>query len=165
MINSEAVWPLPSSVHFIHNWRSAGTTISSILSSNYPKQYLKIGHPFTIYGWPASYKKHPEPITTLGQLRKRFVHSTSSTNILGGHTFLGLESFLPGPFDIWMNYRDPIQRLNSGLIRFYKQNKAAQTSKKILCDTTVLLGTNCSNLLQLSMNSLNCSKPGKQWNI
>ena len=132
MINSEAVWPLPSSVHFIHNWRSAGTTISSILSSNYPNQYLKIGHPFTIYGWPASYKQHPEPITTLGQIRKRFVHSTSSANILGGHTFLGLESFLPGPFHIWMNYRDPIQRLNSGIIRFYKHNKTANRSKKDL---------------------------------
>lgn len=132
LINRDACWSPDSSVHFIHNWRSAGTTISSILSSNFPSQYLKIGHPFTEYGWPAAYNNHPDPLISLGQIRNRFVDSISSSKILGGHTFLGLESFLPGSFDIWMNYRDPLQRLNSGLIRFYKRTRTINRSKKDL---------------------------------
>ena len=132
MINRDAAWPATSSVHFIHNWRSAGTTISSILSSNFSNQYLKIGHPFTIYGWPAAYKNHPDPLISLGQVRNCFSHSKYPSNILGGHTFLGLESLLPGSFDIWMNYRDPIQRLNSGLIRFYKRARNINRSKEDL---------------------------------
>ena len=132
MINRDASWPGNSSVHFIHNWRSAGTTISSILSSNFPNQYLKIGHPFTIFGWPAPYKNHPEPLVSLSQIRDKFTDSIFPSNILGGHTFLGLESLLVGPFDIWMNYRDPIQRLNSGLIRFYKNTKTINRSNNDL---------------------------------
>ena len=125
MLNRSPAWPKDRSVHFIHNWRCAGTTVNSILSSNFHDQYLKIGHPFTNFGWPHDYENHPEPLLTIDQIRRLVKSSQPDSIILGGHTFFGLESFLPGPFDIWMNYRDPLQRLNSGILRFYnKQYKA-----------------------------------------
>ena len=54
---------------------------------------------------------------------------------VGGHTFYGLERFLPGSWDIWMNYRDPLSRLNSGILRFYsKKFKSTSTSRGHLID-------------------------------
>ena len=56
--------------------------------------------------------------------------------ILGGHTFLGLESLLSGPFDIWMNYRDPLERLNSGILRFYNKQYKTRSGSSHLIDVS-----------------------------
>ena len=112
---------LSNNVHFIHNWRCAGTSINSLLSSNFTHAYLKIGHPFNSFGWPESYQSHRPPLLTLSQLRSERKQLEPATIIVGGHTFNGLQNFLPGNWDIWMNYRDPIQRLNSGILRFYNK--------------------------------------------
>lgn len=136
MLSRSPIWPKNQSVHFIHNWRCAGTTVNSILSSNFHERYLKIGHPFNNFGWPHDYNNHPEPLLTVGQIRRLIKSSQSHSVILGGHTFLGLESFLPGPFDIWMNYRDPLQRLNSGILRFYNKQYATKSGDSHLIDVT-----------------------------
>ena len=71
-------WPGPSFINFIHNWRCAGTSMNSILSSNFQRYYLKIGHPFGPLGWPETYKSNPEQLLTLGQIRSRMQESDSS---------------------------------------------------------------------------------------
>ena len=132
MNKSAFQWPGPGFINFIHNWRCAGSTLNSILSSNFQSNYLKIGHPFNAFGWPENYSDHSEPILTLGQLRSLMSKMPSSQFLIGGHSFLGLESFLTGPSDIWMNYRDPLDRLNSGIIRFYsRQYKTIDSSKHL----------------------------------
>ena len=133
MLRPCPIWPAKKSVLFIHNWRCAGSTINSVLSSNFHQHYLKIGHPFTIFGWPFDYLKHPQPLLSVGGIRNRIKLSSPHPVIVGGHIFLGLESFLPGSFDIWMNYRDPLSRLNSGILRFYNKqfSKGADTSHLI----------------------------------
>ena len=118
----------------MHNWRCAGTTINSILSSNFHHRYLKVGHPFNVFGWPHDYDNHPEPLLTVGQIRNLIQVFSPSPVILGGHTFLGLDSFLPGHFDIWMNYREPLQRLNSGILRFYNKQFAPKPGGSHLID-------------------------------
>tara|TARA_B100000674_G_scaffold49872_2_gene34456 strand:+ start:1512 stop:2663 length:1152 start_codon:yes stop_codon:yes gene_type:complete len=140
-------WPSKCSVHFVHNWRCAGTTINSILSSNFHNRYLKVGHPFNIFGWPHDYDNHPDPLLTVGQIRNLTQSFSPSPVILGGHTFFGLDSFLPGRFDIWMNYREPLQRLNSGILRFYNKQFAAKPGD--------------SNLIQIgqSLQSTNLDLP------
>ena len=117
--------PFPRNVHFIHNWRCAGTSVNSLLSSNFYNSYIKIGHPFTSYGWPEDYRSHRDPLLTVEQLRKSIITASSSRNsvIVGGHTFLGLERFFSGRWDIWLNYREPIARLNSGILRFYANSR------------------------------------------
>lgn len=130
-------WPGSGFINFIHNWRCAGSTINSILSSNFHSNYLKIGHPFNSFGWPEDYGSHTDPILTLGQLRSLMSKRPSSQFLIGGHSFLGLESFLTGPSDIWMNYRDPLDRLNSGIIRFYsRQFRTIAKSKHLHGSTT-----------------------------
>lgn len=135
MLINRPVWPSKNSVHFVHNWRCAGSTVNSILSSNYHNNYLKIGHPFTNFGWPHDYNNHPTPILSLAQIRDLMRISNPQQVIVGGHTFLGLESFLPAPFDIWMNYRDPLLRLNSGILRFYNKQFSYDSSQSHLIDT------------------------------
>ena len=141
MLSCRPIWPKDRSVHFIHNWRCAGTTVNSILSSNFRQHYLKIGHPFTTFGWPHDYRNHPEPLLTLGQIRSLVKLSQPKSVILGGHTFLGLENFLPGPFDIWMNYRDPLQRLNSGILRFHNKHYKTKSGSSHLIDVSHSLET------------------------
>ena len=136
MLNHKRIWPSKHSVHFLHNWRCAGSTINSILSSNYNDRYLKVGHPFNIFGWPHDYNNHPSPLLSLGHIRQIIKSSAPNSVIVGGHTFLGLESFLPGSFDIWMNYRDPLQRLNSGILRFYNKQYASQPGNSHLIDVS-----------------------------
>ena len=136
MLSCSPIWPKNRSVHFIHNWRCAGTTVNSILSSNFHENYLKIGHPFTTFGWPHDYENHPEPLLTVGQIRSLVKSSQPKSVILGGHTFLGLESLLTGPFDIWMNYRDPLQRLNSGILRFYNKQYKTRSGSTHLIDVS-----------------------------
>ena len=122
--------PFPRNVHFIHNWRCAGTTVNSLLSSNFHQYYLKIGHPFTCFGWPEDYRLHRDPLLTVDQIRKVIpISSNSNANVVvGGHTFLGLERFFSGRWDIWFNYRDPIARLNSGILRFYANMRKKSAS-------------------------------------
>ena len=121
MLRFSSTTPFDSNIHFLHNWRCAGTSVNSLLSSNFHSAYFKIGHPFTHYGWPESYKNHREPFLTIGQLRDSKQTIKNSNIIVGGHTYLGLETSLPGPWQTWMNYRDPVQRLNSGILRFYSK--------------------------------------------
>lgn len=134
MLSHNPSWPSKHSIHFVHNWRCAGTTINSVLSSNFHDRYLKIGHPFNVYGWPYDYNNHPLPLLSLGQIRTLIKSSSPSPVILGGHTFLGLDSFLPGRFDIWMNYREPLQRLNSGILRFHHKQFAVRSGDSNLID-------------------------------
>ncbi len=128
-------------MHFLHNWRCAGTTVNSILSSNYHEHYLKIGHPFSVFGWPHDYNNHPSPLLSVGHIRNLVNSNYPKSVIIGGHTFLGLESFLPGSFDIWMNYRDPLQRLNSGILRFYKRQFVSEPGRSDLMDVSQSLAS------------------------
>ena len=99
---------------FMHNWRCAGTTMNSLLSSNFGDLYCKIGTQFTNFGWPKY--ELPEKLT-LQDIRS----SIQNGSILGGHLCSGIQSFIPGEWDIWLNARKPIKRLSSGIIRFHAQ--------------------------------------------
>lgn len=136
MLSHKPIWPSEHSIHFLHNWRCAGTTLNSILSSNFRDTYLKIGHPFTYFGWPYDYNNHPSPLLSLGQIKASGQSISPRQFIVGGHTFLGLEGFLPGKFDIWMNYRDPLPRLNSGILRFYNKKYTGQSGSSHLIDAS-----------------------------
>ena len=138
MFKLDQLWPASRDIHFIHNWRCAGTSINSLLSSNFHSSYLKIGQAFTDFGWPEDYQNHREPLLTAHQLRLQRKNLQPSKVIVGGHTYHGLESFLPGSWDVWTNYRDPIKRLNSGLLRFYsRQSKRSNLSHGHLVDREV----------------------------
>ena len=128
MLDFSRLWPGNTNIHFIHNWRCAGTTLNSLFSSNFHASYAKIGHPFTNFGWPQNYKSHRAPLLTVDQCREIQRINASHKIILGGHTFNGLESFLPGSWDIWMNFRDPLSRLNSGILRFYSSKISSQST-------------------------------------
>lgn len=98
----------------IHNWRTAGTSTSSLLATNFGGRYIKIGVQFNNLG----FTKHPkksQQITQLGEVKARI----SSSHIVGGHLFAGLEAFLPGHWELWMTARDPIKRAKSGVLRFH----------------------------------------------
>ena len=97
---------------FMHNWRCAGSTMNSLLSSNFGERYSKVGTQFTETGWP-NYKV-PE-LLSVDQVRKKF----KSGGILGGHLCSGIESIIGGSWDIWMNARNPQKRLSSGIMRFH----------------------------------------------
>ena len=125
MLDFSQRWSGNNNIHFIHNWRCAGTSLNSLFSSNFHSSYLKIGHPFTDFGWPQSYKKHRKPLLSINQFRQAQLSNTPGKVILGGHSFNGLQDFLPGAWDIWMNFRDPLVRLNSGILRFYSRQLAA----------------------------------------
>ena len=97
---------------FMHNWRCAGSTMNSLLSSNFGGRYTKVGTQFTETGWP-NYNV-PE-LLTVDQVRKSF----RIGGILGGHLCSGVESVVGGSWDIWMNARMPFKRLSSGIMRFH----------------------------------------------
>ena len=99
-------------VLFVHNWRCAGSTINSLLSSNFGELYTKVGTQFTDAGWP-DYNL-PE-LLSVDQVRKKFING----GILGGHLCTGVESVIGGSWDIWMNARKPLKRLSSGIMRFH----------------------------------------------
>jgi hypothetical protein len=96
----------------MHNWRCAGSTMNSLLSSNFGGRYTKVGTQFTETGWP-NYNV-PE-LLTIDQVRKNF----RVGGILGGHLCSGIESVVGGSWDIWMNARMPVKRLSSGVMRFH----------------------------------------------
>lgn len=98
----------------IHNWRTAGTSTSSLLACNFGSRYLKIGVQFNSFGYNKVSKSSPQ-ITLLGEVKARI----ASSHIVGGHLFAGLGAFLPGNWDLWMTARDPIKRAKSGVLRFH----------------------------------------------
>ena len=104
-----------SGIFFLHNWRCAGSSMSSLMAANFGSFYIKVGHPFTNYGWPESYRGSTKQITSLDEIRGRIQPGC----IVGGHLFTGFESLLPGRWDLWMNARHPVERLISGLLRFH----------------------------------------------
>ena len=97
---------------FIHNWRCAGSTINSLLSSNFGSLYCKVGTQFSDFGWPLY--DIPEKLT-LQDVRE----GVQSGGVLGGHLCSGIQAFIPGEWDVWLNARKPIKRLSSGIIRFH----------------------------------------------
>lgn len=98
----------------IHNWRTAGTSTSSLLACNFGSRYLKIGLQFNSFGLPElSAKAHQ--ITQLGEVRAKI----GTSRVIGGHLFAGLSAFLPGNWELWMTARDPIKRAKSGVLRFH----------------------------------------------
>ena len=98
----------------IHNWRTAGTSTSALLASNFGGRYIKIGVQFNSFGF-AKNAKNTHQITELGEVKQRI----GSSHIVGGHLFAGLEAFLPGNWELWMTARDPIKRAKSGVLRFH----------------------------------------------
>lgn len=98
----------------IHNWRTAGTSTSSLLACNFGSRYLKIGVQFNSFGYNKISKENQQ-ITLLGEVKARI----ASSHIVGGHLFAGLSAFLPGNWDLWMTARDPIKRAKSGVLRFH----------------------------------------------
>ena len=107
-----------NNVLFIHNWRCAGTSLHSLLKANLRKRYLKIGDPLNRYGKGRHNPNLASLSTSLRYLRGR---STKGA-VVAGHIFMGLESFLPGNWDFWMNAREPVARLRSGLLRFHARD-------------------------------------------
>ncbi len=123
MLNQSRSWKGSSSIHFLHNWRSSGTTFHSLLSSNYFRSYHKVGHYFSQFGWPENDKKtQTTRLRTLKQLREAQKQTPGKSVIIGGHLFLGLEAAFPGNWDCWMSAREPISRLVSGLLRFHSRS-------------------------------------------
>ena len=96
----------------MHNWRCAGSTMNSLLSSNFGDRYTKVGTQFTEAGWP-NYNV-PE-LLSVDQARKKFKNG----GILGGHLCSGVESIIGGSWDVWINARNPQKRLSSGIMRFH----------------------------------------------
>ena len=114
-------WPSDKWVHLVHNWRTGGSSLTALLSSNFHDSYLKIGHPFTRDGWPVNYELHPLQITRADQLQQ-WVISQPSPGILAGHTYSGMPLALGlREYDSWLTLRDPAARLNSGLLRFHRK--------------------------------------------
>jgi hypothetical protein len=112
----------------IHNWRTAGTSTSSLLASNFNSSYLKVGLPFDGFGMPRA-SKGVHQITSLSEVRKNL----HNHQILGGHLFAGLTSFLVGDWHLWMTARNPIKRAKSGVLRFYgHQYRGAKNPDKDL---------------------------------
>ena len=127
-----------SRVFFMHNWRCAGSTLNSLFSSNFGNKYLKIGTQFSEFGWPLY--QLPE-LLTLKDVRSK----VESGCLMGGHLCNGIEMLMPGSWDLWMNARDPVKRLSSGIKRFhskafrlpsgeYRKNYVKSHSEKAIID-------------------------------
>ena len=86
--------------------------MNSLLSSNFGERYTKVGAQFSDIGWP-DYKI--SELKSVDQVRKKF----KIGGILGGHLCSGVESIIGGSWDIWLNARQPCQRLSSGIMRFH----------------------------------------------
>ena len=80
---------------------------------------------FNQFGWP---DPRQSEITTLDDLHNRFQPGC----IVGGHMFVGIEAFLPGPWHIWMNAREPVSRLRSGILRFHASGMAHIREKDLM---------------------------------
>ncbi len=138
MFNELGDWPCRQSINFLHNWRCAGSTLSSLLSANFHQSYLKIGHPFDSFGWPENYQKHRPPLISLSQLRLAKQRTPGESCIIGGHLFLGLQAALPGNWECWMNAREPIIRMKSGLLRFHHKTLKPEDQDLMFSKSTEL---------------------------
>ena len=115
------VWPIPSWVHLIHNWRTGGSSLTALLSVNFHDSYLKVGHPFTRDGWPVDYGLDPFQVTKPSHLLE-WIRVQQTPAILAGHTYYGMANqFNIKNYDLWVTMREPAARLNSGLLRFYRK--------------------------------------------
>ena len=103
-----------SRAFFMHNWRCAGSSLNSLLASNFGSTYLKIGTQFSEFGWPLY--EQPE-LLCLGDVRSKLLDGC----VFGGHLCSGVDALLPGNWDIWMNARRPVERLSSGIMRFHSK--------------------------------------------
>lgn len=103
-----------SRAFFIHNWRCAGSSLNSLLASNFGSVYLKIGTQFSEFGWPLY--ERPE-LLCLGDVRSKL----SDGCVFGGHLCSGVDALFPGNWDVWMNARRPVERLSSGIMRFHSK--------------------------------------------
>lgn len=99
---------------FVHNWRTGGTSLHVLLKANLLSRYIKIGDQFNRFGKSNRAKK---PIATLSDVRRR----TTTGSIVAGHLYAGLESLLPGSWDLWFSAREPLARVKSGLLRFHSR--------------------------------------------
>lgn len=112
---------------FIHNWRTSGTSLNSIFSSNFGRSFAKIGDPFSFFGWPD---------ISLESLRSASdIHRFSpDASIVGGHLAAGVEALVDrsSPWCLWVSVRDPIERIKSGILRFH----AASVFKDIGCGSS-----------------------------
>jgi len=88
--------------------------MNSLLSSNFGDLYCKVGTQFSDFGWPLY--ELPEKLT-LQDIR----NSVQDGGVLGGHLCSGIQAFVPGEWDVWLNARKPLKRLSSGIIRFHAQ--------------------------------------------
>lgn len=102
---------------FVHNWRAAGTSLHSLFKANFKDHYLKIGDSFDSFG-KSSFD--PDLATRSATLRFLRMQRKPST-IVAGHVFVGLDAFLHGRWDYWMNVREPLERVRSGLLRFHSR--------------------------------------------
>lgn len=135
-VNPKQYWS-GKNIFFLHNWRCAGTSVTSLLASNFGKHYIKVGHPFSANGHPIWYKSNPTQITTLEQIRDKF----QPGYIVGGHLFTGIESLIGGSWDLWMNARNPVERVSSGLLRFHSKSLARLDKDNELMQRTNALST------------------------
>lgn len=108
----------------LHNWRTAGSSTSSLLAANFQKHYLKVGLQYNSIGLP-DFNAHQ--ITTLKEVRAAMDRSM----ILGGHLFAGVTAFLPGDWQLWMTARNPIERARSGVLRFHGRPYAATKNSDV----------------------------------
>ena len=104
---------LGNNILFVHNWRTGGTSLHVLLKANILSRYIKIGDQFSRFGKTSNMK----PLSTLAEVRKRL----SPGSIVAGHLYAGVESLLPGAWDLWISAREPLARLRSGLLRFHSR--------------------------------------------
>ena len=92
MYLSPQPWPSSNCVHFIHNWRCSGTSLNSVLSSNFPAHYFKLGQSFNPFGWPFSEHAKQGSIESLEDIYLKLKVLSTKPYIVGGHSF-GLRVF------------------------------------------------------------------------
>lgn len=102
--------------------------MTSLLASNLGSSYVKVGHPFTTYGWPMPYQRGTHQITSLAEIREKQRQGC----VVGGHLFAGLEGLLGGRWDLWMNARNPVDRVSSGILRFHSKAMRAANGEEDL---------------------------------
>ncbi|WP_411869075.1 hypothetical protein [Vulcanococcus limneticus] len=101
-----------SNILFIHNWRTAGTSLHSLLKVNLRQHYIKIGDQHNRFGLLS---RKVKPIETLYDVKQK----VQVGSVIAGHIYAGVEAFFPADWDLWMSVREPLARVRSGLLRFH----------------------------------------------
>ncbi len=96
----------------------------SLLKANLHSGYIKIGDPLNRIGLSRHDPRAARDSSTLSYLRKR----VRPGSVVAGHIFMGLDAFLVGRFQFWMNARHPVKRLRSGLLRFYSRDSRKRSA-------------------------------------